>query len=60
MDEKAKKALIDIVGEDNFTDSLIDLISYSTDASEHKHRPDVAIWPQNTEQVSAILKLANE
>jgi glycolate oxidase len=60
MDEKVKKALIDIVGEDNFTDSLIDLISYSTDASEHKHRPHVAVWPQNTEQVSAILKLANE
>jgi len=60
MDEKIKKALIDIVGEDNFADSLIDLISYSTDASEHKRRPDAAVWPRNTDQVSAILKLANE
>jgi len=60
MDEKIKKALIDIVGEENYTDSLIDLISYSTDASEHKHRPEVAVWAQSTEHVSAILKLANE
>jgi glycolate oxidase len=60
MDETVKKALMDIVGEENLTDSLIDLISDSYDASEHKHRPDVAVWPQNTEQVSAILKLANE
>ncbi len=60
MHETVKKALIDIVGEENLTDSLIDLISYSYDASEHKHRPDVAVWPQDTEQVSAIIKLANE
>jgi glycolate oxidase len=60
MDEILKKSLIDIVGEENLTDSLIDLIAYSYDASEHKHRPDVAIWPQDTQQVSAILKLANE
>jgi glycolate oxidase len=60
VEEKTKKALIEIAGEENFTDSLIDMISYSTDASEHKHRPDVAVWPRNTEQVSAILKLANE
>jgi len=60
MDETVKKALIEIVGEENFSDSLIDLISDSYDASEHKHRPDVAVWPKDTEQVSAILKLANE
>ena len=59
MEEKTKKALIDIVGEENFTDALIDLISYSSDASEHRHRPDGAVWPQTTEQISAILKLAN-
>ena len=60
MEDKTKKALIDIVGEENYTDSLIDLISYSKDASEHKHRPDVAVWPATTEEISAILKLANK
>jgi glycolate oxidase len=59
MDEKTKKALIDIVGEENFTDSLIDLVSYSYDASEHSHRPSCAVWAETPEQVSGILKLAD-
>ena len=60
MDEKTKRELIEIVGEDCFTDTLIDLISYSKDASEHKHRPEAAVWATTTEEVSAILKLANQ
>jgi len=55
-----KQQLKDIVGPENFTDSLIDLIAYSKDASEFKHRPDAAVWPTSTEQISAILKLANQ
>lgn len=60
MEDKIKKALIDIVGEENYTDNLIDLISYSKDASEHRHRPDAAVWPATAEEISAILKLANK
>ncbi len=60
MEDKTKKALIDIVGEENYTDNLIDLISYSKDASEHRHRPDAAVWPATAEEISAILKLANK
>jgi glycolate oxidase len=60
MDQKTKKVLIDIVGEENYTDNLIDLISYSKDASEHSHRPDTAVWPTTAEQISAILTLANK
>jgi len=60
MDEKIKRELIEIVGEDCFTDRLIDLISYSKDASEHKHRPEAAVWATTTEEVSAILQLANQ
>ena len=59
MDEKIKKALIDIVGEKYFTDSLIDLISYSYDASHYRNRPSCGVWPQTAEQISEILKLAN-
>jgi glycolate oxidase len=47
------------VGEKYFTDSLIDMVSYSYDSSEHKHRPHYAVWPESTEQVSKILQLAN-
>jgi len=60
MKEKIKRALIDIVGEENYTDSLIDMVAYSKDASEHKHRPEAAVWATTTEQISAILKLANQ
>ena len=59
MQEKIKAALIDIVGEENFTDDLIDLVSYSYDGSQHKHRPACAVWPDTAQQVSEILMLAN-
>jgi glycolate oxidase len=59
MDESVKKALIEIVGEQSFTDNLIDLVSYSYDASEHSHRPSCAVWAESPEQISEILKLAN-
>ena len=60
MEPRIKESLTEIVGQENFTDSLIDLIAYSKDASEFKQRPDAAVWPINTEQISRILKLANK
>jgi glycolate oxidase len=59
MDERVKQELIKIVGEDNYTERLIDMVSYSYDASEHSHRPSCGVWPASAEQVSEILKLAN-
>ena len=49
----------DIVGEDNLTNDLIDLVSYSYDGSDISRRPEGAIWPSSTGQVSRILALAN-
>jgi len=60
MQENLKLAFKDIVGSSNFTDQLIDLISYSYDASDYDHRPEAGLWPTTTEQVSQILSLANE
>jgi glycolate oxidase len=60
LDEAIKQALMDIVGQENFTDHLIDLVSYTYDASDHDHRPEGAVWPTTAEQVSKILILANE
>jgi glycolate oxidase len=59
MDAKIKAALIDIVGQENFTDDLIDLVSYSYDGSQHRHRPACAVWPETSQHVSEILMLAN-
>jgi glycolate oxidase len=52
--------LIEIVGTENFTEQLEELVPYSYDASMNVHRPDAAVWPESTEQVSEILKFANE
>jgi glycolate oxidase len=60
MMEETKERLKEIVGQDNFTDDLIDLIAYSKDASEFKHRPDVAVWPLSKVEVASVLKFANE
>ena len=59
MDTKFKESLLAIVGEDNFTDALIDLVSFSYDSSGINQRPEAAVWAQTTEQVAAVLKLAN-
>jgi len=58
MEDKIKLTLKDIVGPDHFSDQLIDLVSYSYDASDHDHRPEAAVWPLNCEQVSKIMRLA--
>ena len=52
--------LIEIVGKENFTDQLEELVPYSYDASMNVHRPNAAVWPESTEQVSEIVKFANE
>ena len=60
MDDSIRQYLIDIVGQANFTDQLIDMVSYSYDASDHHHRPEAGVWPTTSGQVSRILCLASE
>ena len=55
-----KEALIEMVGQQNFSDLLIDMVSYSYDASDHNHRPDAVVWPTETVQVSLILNMADK
>ena len=59
IDERIKADLIRIVGSQNYTDNLIDMVSYSYDASEHRARPSCAVWVETTAQVSEVMKLAN-
>lgn len=59
MDQRVKQGLVRIVGEQNVSDALMDLVSCSYDFSGYAARPDAAVWPTTTEQVSEILKLAS-
>ena len=60
MEQRDKQAVREIVGEEYFTDQLIDMVSYSYDGSDHNHRPEAAAFPADSEQISRIMRLANE
>lgn len=50
-----------IVGKDSVLTSKEDLVAYSYDATAlWSHMPDVVVLPVNAEQISSILKLAND
>ena len=59
MKDEIKESLAAMVGPENFSDQLMDLVSYSTDATEHSHRPEAAVWVTNADQVSHVLTLCN-
>lgn len=58
LDPKLLAFLKETVGEENVTTHLIDMISYASDASEFKHRPDAAACPTTTQQVATIMEMA--
>lgn len=60
LTQDIRQRLEEIVGSDNVSDSSEDLEKHGTDESlEPPHHPDVVVKPSSTEEVSAIMKLAN-
>jgi glycolate oxidase len=60
MDQNVISRIKEIVGDEFCKTSTAELYTYSMDASIHKAMPDAVVRPGNTEEVSKIVKLANE
>ncbi len=52
------KTMQEIVGIDRATDAPVQLYCYSSDASQIRGTPDCVVRPQDTEQVSRIMRFA--
>ncbi len=61
MDKFVKDKLKSIVGAQSYFDSEEDKLVYSYDGTPiYQQLPEAALFPQNAEQISTILKLANQ
>lgn len=49
-----------IVGERNAFSDRVECLSYSRDMSVHEGIPDIVVFAETTDQVSAIMRLANQ
>jgi glycolate oxidase len=60
MDQNVISKIKEIVGDDYCKTSTAELYTYSMDAGIHKAMPDAVVRPGNAEEVSRIVKLAND
>ncbi len=61
MDALLIETLKEIVGDDAVSTAVSERTLHAEDQSSHeKVMPDVVVWPQSTDQVSKIAKLAND
>ncbi|MCJ7776620.1 MAG: FAD-binding oxidoreductase, partial [Desulfobulbaceae bacterium] len=54
------KEITQIVGSENVFDDRVECLSYSRDLSVHEGIPDMVVFAHTTEQISAIMRLANQ
>ena len=54
------KEITQIVGPGNIFDDRVECLSYSRDLSVHEGIPDMVVFAYTTEQISAIMRLANQ
>lgn len=52
--------LADIVGQENVSTEKAELLCYSYDATQQKFLPEVVIFPLKAEEISRVMKLAND
>jgi len=54
------KEITQIVGPENVFHDRVECVSYSRDLSVHEGIPDMVVFAHTTEQISAIMRLANQ
>ena len=59
MRNEVKNELARIVSPDRITDAPEHLVAYSYDGYTEEHRPDIVIFPVTTEEVAAIMRVAD-
>ncbi|MDR3589210.1 MAG: FAD-linked oxidase C-terminal domain-containing protein [Negativicutes bacterium] len=60
LDSQVVNKLTAILGRENVFTTKEDLICYSYDSTPYDHLPDCVIAPVKTEEIAAVMKLANE
>ncbi|MBI2252345.1 MAG: FAD-binding protein [Armatimonadetes bacterium] len=60
ISKTVKNKLRAILGKENLLDEKEDLICYSYDATTFQFKPELVIFPKTPEQISEILKIANQ
>jgi len=60
VDKGIIQGIKNIVGKENVAEDKETRICYSYDATNLRYLPDLIVYPFNREQISAILRLANE
>jgi glycolate oxidase len=60
LDRNDIEAIVRMVGEGGCSTKVADLYTYGFDASIHHSSPEIVVQPTSTDQVSRVVKLANE
>ncbi|WP_108670201.1 glycolate oxidase subunit GlcD [Peribacillus acanthi] len=59
--QNIKQQLINVVGPDNYSDTQVERLVYSYDATPNfQAMPDAVVCPRSTEEVSRIVKICND
>ncbi len=60
MNKEAVRELKKLLGPDDFQDAIEDRLTYAFDAAGENSLPQAVIFPRNVEQISAVLRIADQ